>query len=159
MHSSIHLPAISTVHAVLYRRGLVRNGGRPRYKAQGTPLSHAIHPNDLWCADYKGEFMLADKRYCYPLTITADEIVNGWNPSMTYSDSPRESAEPDFINSFLQTMPARAWLLRRSSEPVRCCSAKVDPAGFTIAPGIVRREVREGQQDRDRTGDGFDQPV
>jgi putative transposase len=65
LHSSIQLPAISTVHAVLYRRGLVRNGGRPRYKAQGTPLSHAIHPNDLWCADYKGEFMLADKRYCY----------------------------------------------------------------------------------------------
>ena len=29
-----------------------------------------MHPNDLWCADYKGEFMLADKRYCYPLTIT-----------------------------------------------------------------------------------------
>ena len=27
-------------------------------------------PNDLWCADYKGEFMLADRRYCYPLTIT-----------------------------------------------------------------------------------------
>src|SRR6266540_2535773 len=25
---------------------------------------------DLWCADYKGEFMLADKRYCYPLTIS-----------------------------------------------------------------------------------------
>jgi putative transposase len=27
-------------------------------------------PNELWCADYKGEFMLADRRYCYPLTIT-----------------------------------------------------------------------------------------
>ncbi|TGV62679.1 transposase, partial [Mesorhizobium sp. M00.F.Ca.ET.158.01.1.1] len=26
--------------------------------------------NDLWCADYKGEFMLTDRRYCYPLTIT-----------------------------------------------------------------------------------------
>jgi putative transposase len=24
----------------------------------------------MWCADYKGEFMLADRRYCYPLTIT-----------------------------------------------------------------------------------------
>jgi putative transposase len=24
----------------------------------------------LWCADYKGEFMLADRRYCYPLTVT-----------------------------------------------------------------------------------------
>jgi transposase InsO family protein len=27
-------------------------------------------PNALWCADYKGEFMLGDRRYCYPLTIT-----------------------------------------------------------------------------------------
>src|SRR5262249_9141432 len=26
--------------------------------------------NALWCADYKGEFMLANRRYCYPLTIT-----------------------------------------------------------------------------------------
>jgi putative transposase len=24
----------------------------------------------LWCADYKGEFLLANHRYCYPLTIT-----------------------------------------------------------------------------------------
>ncbi len=29
-----------------------------------------LRPNELWCADYKGEFMLADKRYCHPLTIT-----------------------------------------------------------------------------------------
>jgi putative transposase len=33
-------------------------------------LSQPVHPNDLWCVDYKGEFMLADRRYCYPLTIT-----------------------------------------------------------------------------------------
>src|SRR5262249_13566889 len=37
---------------------------------EGTSLSRACSPNDLWCADYKGEFMLADRRYCYPLTIT-----------------------------------------------------------------------------------------
>ena len=36
----------------------------------GTPLSLSKQPNDLWCADYKGEFMLMDKRYCCPLTIT-----------------------------------------------------------------------------------------
>ena len=41
-----------------------------RYNAQGTALSQPTRPNDLWCADYKGEFMLADRRYCYPLTIT-----------------------------------------------------------------------------------------
>ena len=35
-----------------------------------TSLSRPAAPNDLWCADYKGEFMLADRRYCYPLTIS-----------------------------------------------------------------------------------------
>jgi len=33
-------------------------------------LSTGLEPNDLWCADDKGEFMLADRRYCYPLTIS-----------------------------------------------------------------------------------------
>ncbi len=66
----ICLPAISTVHAVLDRHGLVRRGYRRRYKAEGTALEQPTVPNDLWCADYKGEFMLTDRRYCYPLTIT-----------------------------------------------------------------------------------------
>jgi putative transposase len=71
LHNDVQLPAISTVHAVLDRHGLVSRGrGRHRHKAEGTGLSKPTHPNDLWCADYKGEFMLADKRYCYPLTIT-----------------------------------------------------------------------------------------
>ena len=69
-HSEIPTPAISTVHAVLDRHGLVKHGRKRRYKARGTTLSKPTHPNDLWCADYKGEFMLADRRYCYPLTIT-----------------------------------------------------------------------------------------
>jgi putative transposase len=69
-HDDFQTPAISTVHAVLDRHGLVNHGRKRRYKAQGTALSRPLSPNDLWCADYKGEFMLADKRYCYPLTIT-----------------------------------------------------------------------------------------
>lgn len=69
--STITLPAISTVHAVLDRHGLVTRGRRRNhFKSQGTGLSTPNHPNDLWCADYKGEFMLADHRYCYPLTVT-----------------------------------------------------------------------------------------
>ena len=69
-HLQITLPAISTVHAVLDRHGLVTRGRHRRYHAQGTTLSTPTQANDLWCADYKGEFMLTDKRYCYPLTIT-----------------------------------------------------------------------------------------
>ena len=26
--------------------------------------------NALWCADFKGEFQLSDRRHCFPLTIT-----------------------------------------------------------------------------------------
>jgi transposase InsO family protein len=63
-------PAKSTVHAVLDRHGLVKRRKRRRHKAQGTPLSDAQSPNGLWCTDYKGEFKLGNKKYCYPLTIT-----------------------------------------------------------------------------------------
>ena len=66
----VRCPAISTVHAVLDRHGLVTRKRRRRYRAEGTALSWPTAPNDLWCADYKGEFMLANRRYCYPLTIT-----------------------------------------------------------------------------------------
>jgi putative transposase len=65
-----HLPAISTVHAVLDRHGLVKRRRRRRPRANGTQLSRPTESNALWCADYKGEFMLGDRRYCYPLTIT-----------------------------------------------------------------------------------------
>lgn len=67
----LRCPAISTVHAVLDRHGFVRRRRRrARPRLTGTPLSRATAPNALWCADYKGEFLLADQQYCYPLTIT-----------------------------------------------------------------------------------------
>ena len=47
------------------RHGLVKRKKGRRNKAQGTALSHVTRPNELWCADYKGEFMLTDRRYCY----------------------------------------------------------------------------------------------
>ena len=66
----LQCPAISTVHAVLDRQGLVTRRGRRRPRLDGTARSQPVQPNALWCADYKGEFMLANRRYCYPLTIT-----------------------------------------------------------------------------------------
>jgi transposase InsO family protein len=70
LNGDIRVPAKSTIHAVLDRHGLVRRGGGPRHRARGTPLSEGAAPNDLWCADYKGEFKLGNGRYCYPLTVT-----------------------------------------------------------------------------------------
>ncbi len=47
-----------------------QSASRPRRHAQGTPLSAGAAPNDLWCADFKGEFRLGNAQYCYPLTVT-----------------------------------------------------------------------------------------
>lgn len=65
-------PAVCTINAFLKQRGLI-NGPklRPRHfpRRQGG-LTEALGPNDVWCADYKGQFRLGDQRYCYPLTVT-----------------------------------------------------------------------------------------
>ena len=69
-YPDIKPPAKSTVHALLDKHGLVKPRRRRRYRAQGTALSDSKTPNDLWCADFKGEFQLGNGRYCYPLTVT-----------------------------------------------------------------------------------------
>jgi putative transposase len=88
-HDDVQTPAISTVHAVLGRHDLVTHGRRRRCKAQGTRLSKPLAPNDLWCADYKDEFMLADGRYCYPLTIT--DFASGYRLSCEALGSTQEA--------------------------------------------------------------------
>ena len=69
-YPDIQLPAKSTIHAILDRNGLVKKRRKRRYRAEGTTLTSAQEPNQLWCADYKGEFLLGNRKYCYPLTIT-----------------------------------------------------------------------------------------
>jgi transposase InsO family protein len=66
----MRVPAKSTIHAVLHRHGLVKPIGRARNRATGTALSAGSAPNELWCADFKGEFKLGNGQYCYPLTVT-----------------------------------------------------------------------------------------
>jgi putative transposase len=62
-------PAASTAGEILKRHGLVR--GRPfrrRIEHPGRTLYPVLEPNDLWTADFKGQFRTGDARYCYPLT-------------------------------------------------------------------------------------------
>ena len=73
-YSDIRPPVRSTFHAIFVRNDLVKKRRRRGYgyKAKGTWLSKPKSPNDLWCADFKGEFLLSGqrpRRYCYPLTI------------------------------------------------------------------------------------------
>ena len=70
LDGDVRIPAKNTIHAVLERNGLVKRGGGPRHRARGTPLSRGTLPNDLWCADFKGEIKLGKGRYSNPLTVT-----------------------------------------------------------------------------------------
>ena len=47
----VKIPAISTIHTVLDRHGLVSHSIRSRTRAQGTALSEGLSPNDLWSTD------------------------------------------------------------------------------------------------------------
>ena len=64
-------PAPSTVADLLQREGLVRRARRRRARVAhpGAPRIHTEAPNDLWTADFKGEFRTGDGIYCYPLTL------------------------------------------------------------------------------------------
>ena len=63
-------PAPSTVADLLVRRGLVqkRRVRRPSVHPGVTRPTTAAS-NDLWTADFKGQFRTGDQAYCYPLTI------------------------------------------------------------------------------------------
>jgi len=63
-------PAPSTAADLLARRGLVQHRRRRRAPVHpGVVRPDTAAPNDLWTADFKGQFRTGDGAYCYPLTI------------------------------------------------------------------------------------------
>lgn len=69
-HPHWDLPHRSTVCDILKRHGLVPQKRRRRSIGHpGRPDSAILAPNDVWSADFKGEFKTGDGRYCFPLTV------------------------------------------------------------------------------------------
>jgi transposase InsO family protein len=63
-------PARSTVCEILSRNGLVPRKRRRRLIGHpGKPATSMSAPNQIWTADFKGQFKTGDGRYCYPLTV------------------------------------------------------------------------------------------
>jgi putative transposase len=64
-------PARSTVNAILERHALLHRQRRRQKWAHPGAASIATHrPNQIWPADFKGQFLTGDGQYCYPLTVT-----------------------------------------------------------------------------------------
>lgn len=64
------LPSISTAARILAREGLIKPRRRYRRAHPGCPKSVPQGPNDIWPADYKGQFRLKNGNYCFPLTVS-----------------------------------------------------------------------------------------
>lgn len=65
-------PTRSTINAILDRHGLLQKQRRRRPAAPhpGAVPLQTTAPNQVWPADFKGQFKTRDGRDCYPLTVT-----------------------------------------------------------------------------------------
>jgi transposase InsO family protein len=69
-HPSWSLPGRSTVCDILRRHGLVPKKRHRRHLGHpGKPITVIAAPNDVWSADFNGQFNTGDGLYCYPLTV------------------------------------------------------------------------------------------
>ena len=64
------LPGLSTAGEFLRRAGLcAAPKRRRRHRGAVNAGAAASHPNHTWTIDFKGQFRLADRTLCYPLTV------------------------------------------------------------------------------------------
>lgn len=69
-HPGAAWPHRSTVCDLLRRHGLIASGARRRRVPHGGhALAPLTRPNETWTTDFKGEFRMGDRQYCYPLTL------------------------------------------------------------------------------------------
>lgn len=67
----IRIPSFQTVHNILRKAGYVKHRRqRRRTPGYSGKLCPSHYPNEIWGADFKGEFRLGNQIYCYPLTIS-----------------------------------------------------------------------------------------
>jgi transposase InsO family protein len=64
------VPSKTSIYNILKAAGQIETRRRRRRVAPSrSPLRSASRPNELWSADYKGQFRTRDSRWCYPLTV------------------------------------------------------------------------------------------
>lgn len=69
-HCELDIPSRTTIYNILRKEGLVEPRKRRRRIPSGPrPFEPARQPNDVWTADFKGQFITGDGKWCYPLTV------------------------------------------------------------------------------------------
>jgi putative transposase len=142
-------PHRGTVCEILSRHGLVPHKRRRRVIGHpGKPTTQILAPNDVWSADFKGQFKTTNGTYCYPLTVT-----DGYSRFLLGCQALRSTsvaeAKPVFLRLFQEFgLPQR---IRTRGPLCHQYSGKVVPAvGLVGAAGCLTRVHRTGQTPAER---------
>lgn len=92
-----NIPSSSTVNAILKRNGCIS----PEASKAATPNKRFVKefPNDMWQADFKGNFLLGNQCRCYPLNVI-DDHSRMCLCSRALSSEGYETVLPVFLNLF-----------------------------------------------------------
>lgn len=93
-------PTRSTINAILDRHGLLHKQRRIRRTPHpGVAPVATTAPNQVWAADFKGQFKTGDGVYCYPLTVT-DHFSRSVLLCRALASTKTAEAQPRFLTLF-----------------------------------------------------------
>jgi transposase InsO family protein len=93
-------PARSTIFDILKRHGRVEpRRRRRRWKHPGAAPFNTTAPNQVWTVDFKGQFLMRNGVYCYPLTIV-DHFSRYLLCCHGLLDVRTEGVQPQFLRLF-----------------------------------------------------------
>ncbi len=93
------IPSVVTVHNILKKNGLVCPQKRLRRVKPVYPIFDPKVCNEVWSADYKGKFLMGNKIYCHPLTIS-DSKSRFLFTAKGYYNEPFKAAKAEFTKVF-----------------------------------------------------------
>ena len=123
-------PSKTTIYNILHAEGVVP---KRRRKQRVAPFPKPFAPdegvNDVWSADFKGQFRLKNGKYCYPLTVM--------DHHSRYLLCCRGMAGP----RFKETQAAFKWLFKKYGLPQRIRTDNGVPFASKAVGGLSRLSI------------------
>ena len=93
------IPTALTVHNILKKHGLVSPQKHLRRVKPVYPIFDPKECNEVWSADYKGKFLMGNKKYCHPLTIADSKSRFVFSAKGHYNET-LKNAKAEFTKVF-----------------------------------------------------------
>jgi transposase InsO family protein len=93
------IPSVVTIHNILHKNGLVCPQKRVRRVKPLYPIFDPKECNEVWSADYKGKFLMGNKKYCHPLTIADSKSRYLFTAKANYRED-YKTAKEEFTRVF-----------------------------------------------------------